>query len=386
MKYMGSKRWMLRNGLGHLLHDEISHASRFVDLFSGSGAVAQFAATTGTHEIEVIAYDLQHFCVTLAQCVVGRNTTVDAAHTWDAWRRRAEQQLTQWDRTERANEVVPPLHRGFTQSFVRNVRERCAEENFAVLTEAYGGYYFSHGQALWFDALRSTVPTSEPERSVALAALIQAASTCAAAPGHTAQPFAPTRGAKEFLHEAWQRSVVARTKAALTDIAALHARKVGSAVVKNANDATADLRRGDLVFLDPPYSGVHYSRFYHVLETIAQGKCGTVSGSGRYPPPAERPRSSYSVASEAPVALNDLLKKIAEKEAKAILTFPKRKCSNGLSGGLVEEIAANYFRVKSTFKRSRFSTLGGTKDEDGDGYGRTARQKTHELIFTLTPR
>jgi adenine-specific DNA methylase len=141
-----------------------------------------------------------------------------------------------------------------------------------------------------------------------------------------------------------------------------------------------------LVFLDPPYSGVHYSRFYHVLETIARGTCGPVHGTGRYPPAAERPRSSYSVVSEAPAAIEDLLKGIAERQAKAILTFPQRACSNGLSGPDVRAIAQKYFQVKSTFKRSRFSTLGGTQDENGNGYGRCARQKTHELIFSLTPR
>ena len=43
------------------------------------------------------------------------------------------------------------------------------------------------------DAFRASLPRSEPSRTIALAALIRAASKCAAAPGHTAQPFQPTR-------------------------------------------------------------------------------------------------------------------------------------------------------------------------------------------------
>ena len=382
---MGSKRWMLRNGLGHLLHHEISKANRFIDLFSGSGAVAQFVATSD-HPIQVIAFDLQLFCVTLAHSVIGRSTTIDGEAIWNTWYIRATDQLKKWGRLNLANGRTPPLRPGFTQAYVKQIRTQCADDTFGTLTSAYGGYYFSQGQALWFDALQATLPEKQPARSVALAALIQAASSCAASPGHTAQPFSPTLGAKEFLHDAWQRSVCEKTKNALIQISALHAKQAGRAEVRNANDATSSLQKGDLVFLDPPYSGVHYSRFYHVLETIARGRCGEVSGSGRYPPPAERPRSSYSVSTEATQALDDLLKKIAEKEAKAILTFPQRVCSNGLSGKLVNEIAAKYFKVQSTFKRSRFSTLGGTINTEGEGYGRAARQKTHEMIFTLNPR
>ena len=40
MKYMGSKRAMLQNGLGELLGREAADALRFFDLFAGSGAVA----------------------------------------------------------------------------------------------------------------------------------------------------------------------------------------------------------------------------------------------------------------------------------------------------------------------------------------------------------
>ncbi len=382
---MGSKRWMLGNGLGHLLKDELPHAKRFVDLFSGSGAVVQFVATSG-HPIKIMAYDLQLFCVTLAQSVIGRSTSLDADKIWNAWHKRAIDQLRKERRFSAANKALPTYRPGFNQRYTKEVRQICADELSHPITKAYGGYYYSYGQALWLDALRNTVPSKEPAMSAALAALIHAASQCAASPGHTAQPFSPSLGAKEFLYAAWQRSVVGATKNALVKICALHAQKTGKAEVGNANEATNQLQKGDLVFLDPPYSGVHYSRFYHVLETIAHGECGAVSGAGRYPPPAERPRSSYSVTSEATAALEDLLMKIADKEAKAILTFPQRKCSNGLSGKVVHETAAKYFKVDSTFKRSRFSTLGGTINEEGKGYGRAARQKTHEYIFTLTPR
>jgi adenine-specific DNA methylase len=179
---------------------------------------------------------------------------------------------------------------------------------------------------------------------------------------------------------------VRTTEDALKRISAVHANERGGASVADANAATSDLHEGDLVFMDPPYSGVHYSRFYHVLETIACGEKQIVSGVGRYPPPEKRPRSKYSVTSESAKALDDLLEKIAAKGARGLLTFPEHNCSNGLSGELVEATATKHFKVVRKSVANRFSTLGGTKSAEGEGYGRAARQMANELIFSLSPK
>ena len=139
------------------------------------------------------------------------------------------------------------------------------------------------------------------------------------------------------------------------------------------------------MFIDPPYSGVHYSRFYHVLESIARGRSGAVTGIGRYPDERRRPRSRYSLQSEASDALDNLLKTIAARGSKIILTFPNHSCSNGLSGSLVYKIALRHFDVVKKSVASRFSSLGGTSDNRGNEAGRAARRYTRELVLTLTP-
>ena len=167
----------------------------------------------------------------------------------------------------------------------------------------------------------------------------------AASPGHTAQPFQPTRSAKAFVLEAWEKDVAALTMSSFAKLSVLYAKKKGSVKTADANYAAKWIREGDLVFVDPPYSGVHYSRFYHVLESIERGNPGIVSGIGRYPDIAMRPRSRYSLKRESQEALSELLRKIAAKGARAILTFPAHACSNGLSGRIVRELTAQYFRV-----------------------------------------
>lgn len=364
---MGSKRWMLRNGLGDILAHEVQRATRFWDLFSGSGAVATHVATR--YEIPVMAYDLQAFSATLSRAIIGRRVKIDASRLWADWGARA---------SEFRRLLRPPLPGLVTQRIVKEHRIWCSEQ-LLPLTKAYGGFYFSADQAIWLDALRQTLPGDEPGRTVALAAMICTASYCAAAPGHTAQPFQPTRTAKPFLRDAWERGIMSHCKNVLFAISEQHAKCSGHAEVGDANVAAALLEKGDLAFIDPPYSGVHYSRFYHVLETIARGKCGEVFGRGRYPAPEDRPRSRYSVQSDSSEALADLFEIISSHSATAIVTFPQRRCSNGLSGSKVINLAKKYFQVEQHWVASRFSTLGGNNDH------RYARRATRELILVLRP-
>ncbi len=375
MKYMGSKRAMLQNGLGALLASEMQSSSRFVDLFTGSGAVAWFVATR--HPVQVFAFDLQDYSIVLANAVIARKSALSWEPIWDSWYRSAKRSFA---------DSRPPACGKLTKNTVIELRDWCGRQHALPITKSYGGHYFSAKQALWLDALRGSIPTRLPAHDIALAALIEAASQCAAAPGHTAQPFQPTSTATPFLEEAWGRDVCARAKNALISVARLHANRVGCAEVRDANDAANKLKAGDLAFVDPPYSGVHYSRFYHVLETIAHGDCGEVSGVGRYPSRQLRPRSKYSVKTESREALDTLLQRIGARGAKVILTFPDHDCSNGLSGVSVKQIARQYFRVQEQAVVSKFSTLGGNGSSAASREGRAARRHVKELILVLTPK
>lgn len=367
---------MLQNGLGDVLANGVKTARRFVDLFTGSGAVAWHVAEQ--FSLPVLAFDLQTYSTVLAGAIIGRETKINWKAIWNLWYNRAQQRL-------RVNIRIPGS-KIVSPSIVADFRAWAVEQRDLPITKAYGGHYFSPLQTVWIDALRAALPKHDPERTVSLAALIQAASQCVAAPGHTAQPFQPTPTASKFLQEAWERDIIARVALAISSLARRHAKRIGKAIVDDANEAAKLLRPCDLVFIDPPYSGVHYSRFYHVLETIAQGNCGEVTGTGRYPAAECRPRSRYSLKAESAKALEELLHIVASRRSTVILTFPDHDCSNGLSGESVREIASKYFYVKKRQVDSKFSTLGGTGNGQANEAGRTARQFTKELILLLKPR
>lgn len=373
---MGSKRSMLLNGLGEALNRAIPGKRRFVDLFTGSAAVACHVAER--YPVPVLASDLQQYSVALANGLLSR----DGLMTSDHWR------LTWFEDAQRIIER-DPLHNAFKTlqlsletgpiAELAVMARELASQSSSDFCRAYGGWYYSPLQALMLDALRKTADGSDG-RSIALASLVQAASICAASPGHTAQPFKPDTRAAPFLREAWLKDIKVTVNRAASQVACRHAQVRGAAITADALDVAATLEDGDLAFLDPPYSSVHYSRFYHVLEALARDRVGEVSGHGRYPAPSERPQSEFSVPTKADVAFHKLMKVIADTGASAMVTFPAGKASNRLSGFRVREISEDLFRIEEEKVSSRFSTLG------GDRRHRSARQDAEELILTLRPK
>ena len=379
MKYMGSKRAMLQNGLGDLLRSECASADRVVDLFCGAASVSWFAAVNLGKL--VVACDLQAYAAVLAGSVVQRTVALDSDKLCEEWIDAAKVSRFKMNGWNEAFELDNGAIN--TATWRKRAQDLCASgagSKTPLVWTKYGGHYFSPTQSLSFDAMLSSLPTNQLRRDVCLAAVIIAASRCAASPGHTAQPFKATRTAGRYLREAWKRDPFAYTEQALKKLCHLHAAVPGKAEIGDANEIAKSLKKGDLVFLDPPYSGVHYSRFYHVLETIARGRCGIVDGVGRYPPSNERPNSAYSRKDRSSDAIKHLLATLAGQGCRVVLTFPKEKCSNGLSGDALENMAKQYFKVARKSVKTRFSTLG------GNTANRAARKVSDELMLVLRPK
>lgn len=377
MKYMGSKRWMLFNGLEELISSRIHQHERFVDLFCGSSAVSNHVALN--HDVPVLANDLQKFCRVLAEAVVCR-TELLGRHWINSWINRATDLAHNHPLFEVAQKAQHCSEQLDIICLTSNAREIC-NMGETPITSAYGGYYFSPLQAIYFDCLRSALPSKHLHQMAALAALVRTASACVASPGHTAQPFRATTTSEPHIRRAWKKDVFQLVRNYALRLSKIASLKKGEASVCDANTLANDLNEGDLVFIDPPYSSVHYSRFYHVLETIVLGTYVPVTGIGRYPPSDLRPRSRYSLSSKARLAMYQLLETIAECNSSVIITFPEGEASNGLKGQDIVDIASNWFTIecKKTVT-SKFSTLG------GNYRNRSARVISKELLLSLDPK
>jgi len=379
MKYMGSKRSMLKNGLGDLLLEQAVLFDRFVDIFAGGGFVSWFVAER--IGLPVLAVDLQKYSAVLCEAVISRTGSLEAEVLCEKWITKAKRKRNAsylWKKAKHISNqpiVVKP--------YVDQARILCEIKSLiGPIWNAYGGHYLSPTQALTFDYLLDNLPDKYEERIVCLAACIAAASECVASPGHTAQPFQPTEGAGKYILESWRQDPLERCKTNLELLCPKFAKVAGCVITADAQNVISQLNSRDLVFIDPPYSSVQYSRFYHVLETIARcNKQISVSGVGRYPALEERPQSKFSNISQAKDALKFILKGIAEKGSTIIFTFPSGDSSNGLSGDYIKAVASEWFQVedKNTIE-GQFSSLGGNNGN------RKARNKSSEMILLLRPK
>lgn len=389
MKYMGHKGKMLPV-LGDVLLHYADGAEKIADPFCGSAAVSWFLSENSDKGI--ISGDIQSFAVARAKAVIERTEPFSPDHMIKSWFARATAVVEQVAghfpnnlRSIEPNLTEPKQIKQVviqSRNFCRDVLPVVFEDLGGAwpISKAYGGYYYSPVQALVFDALRQCLPTDTDRRKVALAALVEAVSRAAAAPGHTAQPFQPTASSAKYIIKAWARSSWSLVKNAVEEISTRTAQVKGKGLVGDFTKTIAHLSEGDLVFADPPYSGVHYSRFYHALETVTRGIEFEPEGRGRYPSIDERPSSAFSKKTTAKDAAKQLLDACSAKRATLILTFPTTGASNGLEASDYVEYGRTLFSdVHVEEVESEFSTLGGNKKH------REARQACNESIICFVP-
>ena len=167
MKYMGSKRAMLGNGLGELLGREVPRSRRFVDLFAGSGAVSVHVACR--FNIPSLAFDLQAYSAVLAGAVIHRQESLDPNGFFTSWKRRVESLVRKQNAPDASNVTI---------ASVAACRKWCSAQLELPITKAYGGHYFSAKQSVWIDALCAKLPEQEPARSCACSSHSRRKSVC----------------------------------------------------------------------------------------------------------------------------------------------------------------------------------------------------------------
>lgn len=220
----------------------------------------------------------------------------------------------------------------------QQAREAVASDT-ATLTWYYGGVYFSYAQALELDALCHAIRriSGGARDDTAVAALMGTASDAVSTVGnHFAQPVQP-RHRDGTLKRSWVRSVARRREYSVIDGFARWLARYGelpaaaqacTAIQSDFQETLASLDdEVGVIYADPPYTRDHYSRFYHVLETIAlDDDPGVTLAQGSAEPSrglyrTHRHQSPFSIRTQARGAFQHLMAEAKRLDVPLVLSY-----------------------------------------------------------------
>lgn len=209
-----------------------------------------------------------------------------------------------------------------------------------IMLRYYGGVYFSYRQAVELDAIVAIVRAlTDDLRTTGLAAVLGTASDVTSTVGnHFAQPIRP-RDRDGRLKNGWSARICKSRLMSAVDGFKLwvvryrglsHTPYACTSVRGDYRNVLARLQEGDVgvVYADPPYTRDHYSRFYHVLETLALGDDPGVSvipGTSDEPSRGlyrvQRHQSPFSIRSEVLPAFSQLFGHCKRLGAPLVLSY-----------------------------------------------------------------
>ena len=328
IKYMGSKSKIMEFVLSGI--NEVYDGGDLCDLFGGS---ASLAGAVGD-QIAVHSNDIQAYSAVIARAYLS------------AW--RASSSPTATTILEQAKVIVDrnrkplgPLHDYSNPVSLKRFNaieqeqqallERSFRRPWHLFLKYYAGTWWSAEQALWIDAIREVADSykADPAYDVILSSLMFAMAYSSQGTGHYAQ----------------YRD--ANTESSMRDISIYRKRSVSQLFAKKYDDVIATLPSqepdishrvtsldyracltefsGGTVYADPPYAFVHYSRFYHALETLVlydypeiQVKNGEVV-KGRYR--EDRHQSPFCIRSQVKGAFEELFRGVGQSGSNLVLSY-----------------------------------------------------------------
>lgn len=213
-----------------------------------------------------------------------------------------------------------------------------------LVTRYFGGVYFSYDQAIALDAILAIarqVPQPDEAAGVVAAALSAASWIVNTVGKQFAQPIRLMTGdgkPKALLMERTLRDrnldPLAACRSALDAFARRPVRHPGQAVRSDYRDFLRnDRHRFDVIYADPPYTIDHYSRFYHVLETMALYDWPALATMNKRGAPTilrglyriDRHQSPFCIPSQAMTAFTDLFELCRRRAETLVLSYSPDK-------------------------------------------------------------
>jgi adenine-specific DNA-methyltransferase len=413
IKYMGSKREII-DFVAPTIERHILPGERVMDVMAGTSSVAY--SLRQNHP--VVANDIQHFSAAIARAVLGTKVPVPASSELiDRLRPhflRNQHELVQLfaDSLEMEGSFLQRRQQGpftlddledyrayfagfpdpveYTNTIERPgdplavelqqmVKERRTELDsfpYVLMSAYFANTYIGLRHAIEIDSYRYAIdqefPVGDDLRDVLLVALMFATSYCNAGTGHFAQYRdieTPQVLDDVFIYRS--RDFLAYFTSKLDELAA----RLSPAPYDN-QVWTLDFREAlaperldgvSLVYADPPYSFVHYSRFYHLLETLVRYDYPACEFKGRYR--HDRHQSPFCIRRQAAGAFEALIQPLAERRIQLVISYSDAP-SNMISLDEILALCAKHypagFDVRVEYLDYRHTTMGRRGDKHRD--------------------
>lgn len=208
-----------------------------------------------------------------------------------------------------------------------------------VCLRHFGGVFFSYRQAIALDVVAEAARSRFQGHPIVLASLLGAASDAVNTVGKQfAQPLKPRSKHGALKHHLRTKilndrsiDIFGATRHWIDHYGKLQHTNRGHIAVRADYRQALEALRGQysVVYADPPYTRDHYSRYYHVLETLALGDDprvsmsnlggGEVVSKGMYR--NDRHQSEFCIKSKAADAFQDLFNRVSTSAVPLVLSY-----------------------------------------------------------------
>ncbi|GAA4650695.1 DNA adenine methylase [Kistimonas scapharcae] len=347
IKYMGSKTKIMDFVISGI--NEVYAGGAVLDLFAGSASLSGALRD----QVQVHSNDIQEYSSVLAKAYLTAYKDKSTPTSYMILQKAehiVNKHLHLISDELQYNDIETLKHFNDVEENNRKLINNDFTNDYHLFTKNYSGTWWTAQQCLWIDALREVADEykGKPSYSIILASLMYAMAYTSQGTGHYAQ----YRDAKNI--KSMKDIMIYRRR----DIRHYFSRKYNDALLdvpsfmnKQQHIITSldfvdclSVFSGGTVYADPPYCFVHYSRFYHALETLVkydypelQVKSGKLV-KGRYR--ENRHQSPFCIRTKVSQAFKDMFEGVKSTGSNLVLSYSK----NGMIEiEAVEAIALDVF-------------------------------------------
>ncbi|GEM63393.1 site-specific DNA-methyltransferase [Sphingobacterium faecium NBRC 15299] len=370
LKYMGSKREIL-GFVQEAIEALDVKAEWFCDLFSGTSVVAG----TFKNKYNVMANDVQMYSAIFSNTYLSDLNGNFSIEDLDMVLQEALSYRNEFLKIH--SELSFKYLEDITYEkfdWIENQQRKLIDHEFKIgfhlFAKYFSGTYWSYEQCVWIDSFRAVAEKYKGSSLyyVILSSLIFGMSYMSQSTGHYAQYRDLTDSNFNDILSYRKRDIIPYFKRKFTElITMINGTKNRKYLVTTMDylDCLRIIPEGTIVYADPPYQSVHYSRFYHALETLVRYDYPTVKYKGRYR--EDRHQSPFCLKTKVEDAFINMFKAVKARKAHISLSYADTgMISKEKITKLGEEIFGSGYKVQILSKSHVHSKMGRSDEKEHD--------------------